>query len=904
MSDDDSTDLDFKPPELDELARLLPAYEMQHFIAKGGMGAVYMACQKSLDREVAIKVLPRHFGDDETFRASFESEAKSMAKLNHPNLISIYDFGQVDGLLYIIMEIVQGKSLYHSAYGKTIDPKEAARITIEICKGLSNAHKHGILHRDIKPANILLDPQASPKIGDFGLARPVGDTENQLAFGTPGYSAPEVIHNPKAVDESTDLYSVGVILYELLTGHLPEKSYSPAASEVDCDPGYDRIIRKATHPTPALRYRDADAMAQDLEKVMNQKEQTNSLLLSPDSKPTQVTKRTLLVSEKANTQSGSASKKTLLVKEKAESRTSLVTTKKTLVTSESGTSKTSDAKSINTSATQLPPSADANVNLVRNIIIIVALLGAIAIAWQGYKSLKASREAQQAAIDKKRAELKAQADAERKRKKAEARKNKGPVRPQRTTSSKPKHLQPKEDTPMETLAKLKSSLRRGERNEMPKSSIISDSRARFFISTPMTWHEALQFCEEYGGHLAIFPETRDLGSFATHIKPEVSVWLGAGTSGHREWCWIDGTPWKHDIRNTSKSAYVSVDDTGIMIPKSPNTQLPFFIEWMMDGSQPATLEQQLKRCADSIQSGNPTYPAGTTRYENRHYLYISRSSDWTTARNHAETARGTLGTPSNPDENIWMSSFINEKLTTNQACWIGGIHPTNDAWQWCTGEPWKFANWRKGAPNEKFNQQLGCAITSSGKWDDFSSDTLLNAFLIEWSKDAENIDPAETNEVHTGNPTAKLKNKCVRILGDIKKTYDKQFETNIKGYEQELSVYKRSLVMSHQRALAPFILAMQSNYQDGRIPNNIPRAGMPRKLRSILESRLDKQNRIQTEYTAKVENVRIKYRANLTSISQHLNSQGLTSRLKKVQHELSSTNSNTQNFVRYILGDS
>eukprot|EP01043_Picozoa_sp_COSAG02_P106665 COSAG02_NODE_42664_length_382_cov_1.077739_1_plen_121_part_10 len=119
------------------------------------------------------------------------------------------------------MEMVQGKSLYHSAYGKTIEPSEAARIVIGICAGLGNAHENNILHRDIKPANILLDPNASPKIGDFGLAQPAGDTKLGLSFGTPGYSAPEVIHNPTSVDQSTDIYSVGIIFYELLTGHLP-----------------------------------------------------------------------------------------------------------------------------------------------------------------------------------------------------------------------------------------------------------------------------------------------------------------------------------------------------------------------------------------------------------------------------------------------------------------------------------------------------------------------------------------------------------------------------------------------------------------------------------------------------------------------------------------------------------
>ena len=154
MSEDHEELTSFVAPPLEELDGLLDGYHFESFIAQGGMGAVYLARQTSLDRQVAVKVLPREFSEDEEFIKSFQSEAKLMAKLNHPNLIGIYDFGDIDGMLYIIMEFVKGKSLHHSAHGKAINQETAVDIISAVCAGLDHAHDAGILHRDIKPANI------------------------------------------------------------------------------------------------------------------------------------------------------------------------------------------------------------------------------------------------------------------------------------------------------------------------------------------------------------------------------------------------------------------------------------------------------------------------------------------------------------------------------------------------------------------------------------------------------------------------------------------------------------------------------------------------------------------------------------------------------------------------------
>ncbi|MEI6675340.1 MAG: serine/threonine-protein kinase [Verrucomicrobiota bacterium] len=261
----------FEAPDPARLAPLFPGYEIEFLIATGGMGAVYKAVQLSLERSVAIKILPREFGQDESYRASFEAEAKAMARLNHPNLIGVYDFGEVDGMLFIIMEFVPGKTLFHSAHGIAIAANEAARIVADVCMGLAHAHEYGILHRDIKPGNILLDQQARPKIGDFGLARPIGSAvkDGETIFGTPHYTAPEVLKFPNSVGVRADIFSVGVVLHELLTGRLPAAVSRPPSAICGCDHRFDAIVRRATHPSAHLRYASAAEMANDLRAIIH-----------------------------------------------------------------------------------------------------------------------------------------------------------------------------------------------------------------------------------------------------------------------------------------------------------------------------------------------------------------------------------------------------------------------------------------------------------------------------------------------------------------------------------------------------------------------------------------------------------------------------------------------------------
>lgn len=266
---DSTSPTGFVPPDPEKLAHLFPGYDIVRLIACGGMGAVYEAIQRSLDRGVAIKILPQEFTADESFRTAFQAEAKAMARLNHPNLISVYDFGEVEGMLYIIMEYVPGLSLYQATEGQPLDPSDAVRLVSDIARGLAHAHESGIIHRDIKPANILLNHQNIPKIGDFGLARPLESQieEGEDIFGTPGYTAPEVVENPQSIDHRADVFSLGILLHELLTGQLPEADPRPASAICHCDPRFDAVIRKATRNSPNERYLHAEEIAKELEKI-------------------------------------------------------------------------------------------------------------------------------------------------------------------------------------------------------------------------------------------------------------------------------------------------------------------------------------------------------------------------------------------------------------------------------------------------------------------------------------------------------------------------------------------------------------------------------------------------------------------------------------------------------------
>jgi serine/threonine protein kinase len=240
-------------PSLEAVAKAFPQLEITGVIGRGGMGTVYKARQPQLDRFVALKILSPELSRDPAFAERFSREAKALARLNHPNIVAVYDFGKSGDFYFFIMELVDGLTLWQMEQArKPLAPKEALAIIPKICDALQYAHEQGIVHRDIKPANILLDKQGRVKIADFGLAkllgaetRGMGLTQAQAAMGTPHYMAPEQWEKPLAVDHRADIYSLGVVFYEMLTGELPLGRFQSPSRKVQMDVRLDEIVLRA-----------------------------------------------------------------------------------------------------------------------------------------------------------------------------------------------------------------------------------------------------------------------------------------------------------------------------------------------------------------------------------------------------------------------------------------------------------------------------------------------------------------------------------------------------------------------------------------------------------------------------------------------------------------------------------
>jgi serine/threonine protein kinase len=264
----------WEPPTPEELSRLLPQYRIESLIGRGGMGAVYKGTQIVLDRPVAIKLLPAEIAANEEFITRFHREARTLARLQHSRIITIHDFGQTsEGHLYFVMEYIDGTDLRKILRGPGLSPNQALLVVGQICDALHAAHSQGVIHRDIKPENILISKDGYVKLADFGLARPLNQgntsvlTSTNVIMGTADYMAPE--QRDGQADERADIFALGVMLYEMLTGKPPRGAFEPASRKVQLDVRIDEVVLKALQTEPERRYQHASEMKTDVDRIRN-----------------------------------------------------------------------------------------------------------------------------------------------------------------------------------------------------------------------------------------------------------------------------------------------------------------------------------------------------------------------------------------------------------------------------------------------------------------------------------------------------------------------------------------------------------------------------------------------------------------------------------------------------------
>jgi len=677
-------ELEFVPLTIEEMQELFPQYEIITFIAAGGMGSVYYAVQKSIERDVAIKVLPRELSADEEFNRQFRAEAKVMAKVNHPNVVSLFDFGEVEDMLFIIMEFVDGKSLFHSAHGVAISPEVALEIVMGLCKGIAHAHENGILHRDVKPGNILLDPKANPKIGDFGLARPVEDSEvGKVIYGTPGYTAPEVINNPEVIDERSDIFSIGVILYELLIGHLPDQdNYKPPSTLQPVPKILDRIVLQAIANDPDYRYTDTNSLLEDLKKVNLEEEKKQKVAAPAAEKPA------------APPQESVAAPRQIA--------TPKLKTGKTLVTSTAAQTSKAD---VSVSTPALPAKATASSNnqqlveanqkrkkaakAYKIVGFLCALIIAGLVTFTILTNDRNNNKAQPSDITEAQSPI--------------------PTAPD-TVDSTPEEIHVDR---MLILSELRNDLLKGKFEKLPPNTVVINNRAYFYVEDDENWLNAQRNAERHGGYLACPSNDKILDALVDQMKVHKasSVWTGGGTTGELTFSWIDGKKWANTRLKSDEFAFVALSAGGSLSSVTPEKLKTYFICWDLKGFQLGSSSSQIDRVtnAASLNKTDNLPPMSYVTEKDINLLIVKRMMHGQ-AKRKANNVNASLSLPLNGEAINKMNGIITNVLPNASSVWLRGDITPGGEIKWDTKSEVNITQWwiEEVKPHEK---ERGVIIT-------------------------------------------------------------------------------------------------------------------------------------------------------------------------------------------------
>lgn len=686
----------FLAPDLGAMNRLLPAYEFITSVTSDGRRAVYLVNQKSLDRKAAIKVYSPALSASPEFRESFARTARQMARVQHINLIGVYDSGLVRNMLYLVTEFVPGKPLWNSAKGDAIHMNHVAGLIKGIAEGICHAHRNGVHHGALSLANILLDEQRTPKIGGFSQAGGGGDDEeSSLRFRAPELAKPGAV-----VTAQADIYSMGFILKELATGMDDEEEGGLIKIE-----GGSRALHqlwlKATAKDPAKRHASAEEFKEELIAALEGKG----------------------------------------TKQLAAGAIPGTGRKTTVVAGRAGVARAGAAQSTVTARPMVPPAKPGG-SLAFKILIILVLLVAIKVAWGAYQTKKQRQEEERLAkqpitsisrvVRMKRAP---EAPPPRERSKPWDPSQVG-ADPNRTDPSRTKRFeQPREDA-RELLEPLRQSLLKGSRAFMPKGTVASGDSHFFYVNVPMSWSDAFWFAIDHGGHLAVPDREATAEWMCEKVVPkqEDAFWVGAAKSGRNLWTLADGRPWETSNPMLNKGEFIAIGSDHMMQSYNAAAVMGFVIQWHRDGSNPGSLESLLKGTRDSLTTAAPVYPPGTRAFGTRRYLHVPRPVDWKEAVLTARAGGGHLVVATSIAENFHMEK-ITRDLDAPDGIWIGGFHLPAKGWRWTTGETWRSTDWPQDKPTEI--QDAALALLPGGKWQAMPREGRASGFIIEWSDDAD-----------------------------------------------------------------------------------------------------------------------------------------------------------------------
>lgn len=804
---------------------LLPALEFTSMVTSNASGAVYFAKQKSLDRQVAVKIFSPQLGNEPEFRESFESSARAMGRLRHPNLIGIFDSGRVEEMPYSMMELVFGKPLARSMRGSRIVLEQSLNLINGICEGLACAHDNELIHGHLDPSNILLNQQAEPKLGNFGLSSGVHTSDATADSGH--FRAPELSSDQGKPTKASDVFSLGAIFYELITGKAYGPDALPASSISDCGPAIDLVLKRATDPDPARRTPDVRTFRSTLNEAVPGKGLTPALAGKTPA---------------------------------ADNSTS----------SPPAAKPDADAAPINKKKKPVIKTG-FDFSFPLKLAIIVALLFAINFTWNYLQKAQADRESENR-------EILAQAEAEKQAAKAAARENMERNLARAAEKSKVETPIPEvpevpevselvkiEETPEQSLSRLQSKLASGGRLEMPVGSVKKGGSDYLLVSQPMTWARAAQFAEEHGAQLAS-PET-DLTWLHGGLTQGRNVWLGAARSGVASWISADGKPWVPATEPAGSGRYLILTEAGTYLSAPAETRLPFVIQWHGDGSNPGTLGSLLAKTRSSLGDADPLFPPGTIASGARHFLHVPRPVTWREAIELAESGGGQLMVVSDPDELADLEKMTKD-LDQEESLWLGGSLEGKQ-WTWITGEPWKAARWL----SESRAAEPGAAlIIRPGKsWDCQDRQETAAGFIIEWSDDANSPPDPETTSPVAADSLTELNTRAKDLILAADKKRSDDLAANMDKFNWDIDAYLRGLARGPREQLAPHVTELKLCVDENRLkteqigPKGIQ---VTPEMAKLIVYHTEKQTEFDTQFAESARKIRDFLAARLTEIQK------------------------------------